>query len=188
MTLGAIPESRAPPEYELEREEKFVNGRLILLAVDHGPNSRKAFNWALKQFVTQADELHLLHVLPKSSGTGVSCTSPTSGSRSDSPVYEATQVLFQKLAKEAYDIARVRVVPVLRDGDAGKEICAEAARLQPVAVIMGSRGLGLMKSLLIGSATEYCTHHCPVPLVIVPHNYASGDDCTPDELRIEDTG
>ncbi|KAL2642508.1 hypothetical protein R1flu_010095 [Riccia fluitans] len=171
MTLGAIPESRAPKEYELEREEKFTNKRIILLAVDHGPNSRKAFDWALKHFVTPVDELYVLHVLPKPSGGTIPCTSPTSGSAGDSPVFEATQVLFQRLMKEAHDIAKVKVHPLIRDGDAGKEICAEAARLQPVAVIMGSRGLGLVKSLLIGSATEYCTHHCSVPLVIVPPHY-----------------
>ncbi|KAL3695794.1 hypothetical protein R1sor_009870 [Riccia sorocarpa] len=171
MTLGAIPESRAPEEYELEREEIFTDKRIILLAVDHGPNSRKAFHWGLKHFVTPADELYVLHVLPKHPGGTISCTSPTGASSGENPIYEATQVLFQKLQKEAHQLAKVKVHAIIKDGDAGKEICAEAARLQPVAVIMGSRGLGLMKSLLIGSATEYCTHHCPVPLVIVPPTY-----------------
>lgn len=64
MTLGAIPEAKVPREDELEREEKFSSARRILVAIDHGRNSQQAFTWALDQFVTHADTVYLLQVLP----------------------------------------------------------------------------------------------------------------------------
>lgn len=82
------------------------------------------------------------------------------------------------------------------EGDAGKIICKEAVRLKPAAVVMGTRGRGLVQrffffflppsyshsssllvcsclsffcSFLQGSASEYCFHHCKVaPVIIVP--------------------
>lgn len=53
-----------PREDELERDEKLSSGRVILVAIDHGPISQAAFTWALDQFVTHADTIDLLHVLP----------------------------------------------------------------------------------------------------------------------------
>ncbi|CAM6095385.1 unnamed protein product [Calypogeia fissa] len=156
MTLGAIPEAKVPREDELEREEKFLIGRRILVAVDHGRNSQRAFTWALDQFVTHVDKIHLLHVLPKGSGSETS------------PIYEATQMLYDKLSKEALDKCSVKIVKVFRSGDVGKEICAEATRVDATAVVMGCRGLGVVKSLLVGSATDYCVRHSPVPVIVVP--------------------
>ncbi len=34
-------------------------------------------------------------------------------------------------------------------------------------LVLGSRGLGDFKSLLLGSVSQECSHHSPVPLVIV---------------------
>lgn len=164
MTLGRIPEAKVPREDELEREEKFSSGRVIIVAVDHGPNSQIAFTWALDQFVTHADTIHLLHVVPKSSGAA--------GGSDHSSVYNATQMLFDKLIKEAYrKFDKVRLVRLLKTGEPGKEICAEAESSKAVAIVMGCRGLSAMKSMLIGSATDYCAKNSSVPVIIVPHQY-----------------
>ena len=47
-----------------ERFQPCRHGRNILVAVDHGQDSRRAFQWALANLVHMADTLHLVHVLP----------------------------------------------------------------------------------------------------------------------------
>ena len=52
------------PEPELERETVVRRrGRDILVAVDHGPNSKHAFDWALIHFCRLADTIHLVHAV-----------------------------------------------------------------------------------------------------------------------------
>lgn len=52
------------PEPELERETgERRRGRDILVAVDHGPKSKYAFDWALIHFCRLADTLHLVHAV-----------------------------------------------------------------------------------------------------------------------------
>ncbi|KAJ6671380.1 ADENINE NUCLEOTIDE ALPHA HYDROLASES-LIKE SUPERFAMILY PROTEIN [Salix viminalis] len=53
---------RALPEPDLERETgERRRGRDILIAVDHGPNSKHAFDWALIHLCRLADTIHLVH-------------------------------------------------------------------------------------------------------------------------------
>ncbi|XP_074275404.1 universal stress protein PHOS32 isoform X2 [Silene latifolia] len=143
------------PEPELERETvERRRGRDVIIAVDHGPNSKHAFDWALSHFCRLADTLHLVHAV---------------SSVKNEAVYEATQVLMEKLAVEAFQVLMVKSVARIVEGDAGKVICKEAERLHPAAVVMGTRGRGLVESVLKGSVSEYCFHHCKTaPIIIVP--------------------
>ncbi|XP_057550976.1 universal stress protein PHOS34 [Amaranthus tricolor] len=143
------------PEPELERETgERRRGRIVLIAVDHGHNSKHAFDWALAHFCRLADTIHLVHAV--------------SNVKNDED-YGATQVLMEKLAVEAFQVDMVKTIARVVEGDAGKVICKEAERLKPAAVIIGSRGRGLVQSVLQGSVGEYCLHHCKIaPLIVVP--------------------
>ncbi|CAI9775093.1 unnamed protein product [Fraxinus pennsylvanica] len=49
------------PEPELERETgERRRGRDIIIAVDHGPNSKHAFHWAITHLCRLADTVHLV--------------------------------------------------------------------------------------------------------------------------------
>ncbi|OIW14751.1 hypothetical protein TanjilG_05372 [Lupinus angustifolius] len=142
-------------EPELERETgERRRGRDIIIAIDHGPNSKHAFDWALIHFCKLADTIHLLHAV---------------SDVKNQLVYDLSQGLMEKLAVEAFQITMVQTVARIVEGDAGKVICKEAERIKPAAVIMGTRGRSLIQSVLQGSVGEYCFHHCKAaPLVIVP--------------------
>ncbi|KAI5592181.1 hypothetical protein BDE02_04G134800 [Populus trichocarpa] len=143
------------PEPGLERDTgERRRGRDILIAIDHGPNSKHAFDWALIHLCRLADTLHLVHAVSSVQNT---------------VVYETSQQLMEKLAVEALQVAMVRTVARIVQGDAGKVICNEAERLKPAAVVMSTRGRSLVQSVLQGSVSEYCFHHCKAaPVIIVP--------------------
>ncbi|KAG6571109.1 uncharacterized protein LOC111448293 [Cucurbita moschata] len=143
------------PEPELERETAVRRrGRDILVAVDHGPNSKHAFDWALIHFCRLADTIHLVHAV---------------SNVKNELVYEYSQGLMEKLAVEAFEVAMVRTVARIVQGDAGKIICKEAEKLKPAAVVMGTRGRSLIQSVLQGSVSEHVFHNCKsAPVIIVP--------------------
>ncbi|KAL3730728.1 hypothetical protein ACJRO7_027715 [Eucalyptus globulus] len=118
-----------PPELERETTARR-RGRVVLVAVDHGPNSKHAFDWALIHFCRLADTLHLVHAV---------------SSANNEVIHEQSQVLMEKLAIEAFQVAMVRTVARIVEGDPGKVICREAKRLKPAAVVMGTRGRSLIQ-------------------------------------------
>lgn len=52
----------AQPELERETGERR-RGRDLLVAVDFGPNSKHAFDWALGHIARMADTVHLVHAV-----------------------------------------------------------------------------------------------------------------------------
>ncbi|XP_031271128.1 uncharacterized protein LOC116129551 [Pistacia vera] len=139
----------------LERETgERRRGRDILIAVDHGPNSKHAFDWALIHLCRLADTIHLVHAV---------------STVNNEIVYEASRELMQNLALEALEVAMVMTEARIVQGEAGKVICKEAERMKAAAVVMGIRGRSLMQSVLQGSVSEYCFHNCKsASVVIVP--------------------
>ncbi|KAK6946265.1 UspA, partial [Dillenia turbinata] len=137
-----IPKVQEPVELERETAERR-RGRDVLIAIDHGPNSKHALDWALPHLCCLADTIHLV--------CAVSSTLSLSLSLSAS----AASIYGRKLVKTKDHIA---------EGDAGKVICKYAERLKPVTVVMGTRG-----SVIQGSVSEYCFHNCKsAPVIIVP--------------------
>ncbi|KAK6916588.1 UspA, partial [Dillenia turbinata] len=147
------PEVQGPVELERETGERR-RGRDIVIAIDHGPNSKHAFDWAITHFCRLADTIHLVNAVSNGAGE---------------IVYEMTEGLMEKLAAEAFEVAMVKTVARIVNGDAGKVICKYAERVKPVAVVMGTRGRSLIQSVIQGSVSEYCFHNCKsAPVIIVP--------------------
>ncbi|KAF5745718.1 hypothetical protein HS088_TW07G01310 [Tripterygium wilfordii] len=147
----------AVTEPELERDTGLRRRdipRDILIAIDHDRNSRQAFEWALIHLCRPTDTIHLVHAV---------------SSVRNEELYLATQALMEKLSFEAAQAGVGATVARIVKGDAGKVICWEAERLLPAAVVMGSKGKSIVRSVLRGSVSEYCFKHCKVsPVVIVP--------------------
>ncbi|RRT79404.1 hypothetical protein B296_00025445 [Ensete ventricosum] len=130
-----IPLVQEPVELDRETGERR-RGRDIVVAVDHGPNSRHALHWALVHLCRLADTLHFVHAV--SSTTTLYLLSSLLSYFFSSP--ESVQNLDRR-AERGGVRSQARIV----EGDAGKVICREAERLKPAAVVMGTRGRNLMQ-------------------------------------------
>ncbi|XP_071716157.1 universal stress protein PHOS32 isoform X1 [Rutidosis leptorrhynchoides] len=136
--------------------------RDVIVAVDHGPKSKHAFDWAILHFCRPGDTVHLVHAV---------------SSLKNNIVYDVSQTLLEKLSSEALNVSKVKVMTRIVEGDAGKAICKEAEKVKPIAVVMGTRGRSLMQSVLKGSVSEYCFHNCKVsPVIIVPGIVEAGEE------------
>ena len=69
---------------------------------------------------------------------------------------------------EITDSLSTQVRTLLRIGDPGKEICAEAKASGIDLIVMGYRGLGWIKRTIMGSVATHVLHETPCPVLIVP--------------------
>jgi nucleotide-binding universal stress UspA family protein len=71
-------------------------------------------------------------------------------------------------------LAPIRPDPVIHiiksevDADSvGNVVCAKAGSLGAAALVMASHSKSKLAELFLGSVTNYCTHHAPVPVLVV---------------------
>ena len=62
---------------------------------------------------------------------------------------------------------RVSVSTVLSDKPVRAALIEQVATGRHDLVVMGSRGRGALRSVLLGSVSHYVLHHSPVPVLIV---------------------
>jgi len=83
---------------------------------------------------------------------------------------------FKKIAQDALDKSLeeaaastigVSVTPLLHQGHPANVLVAEAHDAD--LLVVGSRGLGGFKGLLLGSVSQQCAHHATCPVAIVPN-------------------
>ena len=93
---------------------------------------------------------------------------------------------FRKLAEAALEKtlqevgageSGVSVTAILREGQPADVLCAEAPNADDLLVV-GSRGLGGFRGLLLGSVSQQVVNHSTCPVVVVPHHEAEDKHTT----------
>ena len=133
----------------------------ILVAVDGSKHSDAAFDVAVDIAQKYGSQLFVLHVFQGGTGTG------TLVSSTDEDVNRSIgqQVLnsYEETAKER-DLQNVDIL--LQEGDAAQRIMETANEIKCGLVILGSRGRGGFKDLLLGSVSHKVTSHADCPVLI----------------------
>ncbi|HWB22876.1 MAG TPA: universal stress protein [Gaiellaceae bacterium] len=78
----------------------------------------------------------------------------------------AQQALDEALAEVDVEASGVKATTVVTQGQAADVLCAEAKGAD--LLVVGSRGLGGFRGLMLGSVSQQCAHHAPCALAIVP--------------------
>ncbi|MDZ7730272.1 MAG: universal stress protein [Natrialbaceae archaeon] len=121
----------------------------ILYATDFSDNANLAFD-ELRELEPAVDTSHLLHV---------------SGS-DESPSEDATDRL-EALASELGE-AGIGTSIAVEHGDPAEEILAAADAFDPTCILVGSRGQGRLRRLLLGSVSGHVAIHSETNVLIVP--------------------
>jgi nucleotide-binding universal stress UspA family protein len=153
--VAIVREEGEPPP---ERRER------VLAAVDGSDSSQRAARWALDEARARQADLYVLNAwsMPNPGGYAYGTFAIDPAVFSDA----SAQVLGNAI--EALDIGDedVRVERVSVSGGASWAIlqATKAADL----LVMGSRGLGGFKGMLLGSVTTQVSRHAECPVVVVP--------------------
>jgi len=134
----------------------------IVVGVDSSKTSLKALRWALDEAKLRGSRLELVHAFPRPELVGMTMvvTLP-----SDDELREASaQVLKESL--EAVGGPGDAEVSTHVGAGGPASVLVETAKDADLLVI-GSRGLGGFRGMLLGSVTQQVIAHAPCPVVVI---------------------
>jgi nucleotide-binding universal stress UspA family protein len=134
----------------------------IVVGFDGSPPSRQALRWAVEEARRRSARLVVLHANPPPGIAGLVDDGGLVWDQTDADEAARSVVDAAVAAIDSTDVSLDRLVvadapaPALLD-------CAAGASL----VVLGSRGLGGFKGLLLGSVSSHVLHHAPCAVVVV---------------------
>ena len=143
-------------------------GQRILAGIDGSETSACALVWALDEARARGATVEAVHAwhVPYSLSLAAAAV--------DFPAFEdaARHLLDGMVDAVAAEASGVPVEPVLVSGFAADVLLGAAENAD--LVVVGSRGVGGFRGLLLGSVSHQVAHHAPCPVVVVPRR---GPDC-----------
>jgi nucleotide-binding universal stress UspA family protein len=149
----------------------------ILIGCDFSGDSRLAVEYGLSLAQEFEAELHLVHVIapptyPEFLKTGASAAH---GIQDQVLSDLLTQKLQDLVPGEARNWCRLHTA--LLEGPPYQELIDYADRQSMDMIVMGMRGHGLVRTLLLGSTTDRVVRHTPCPVLVVSSR--SGEQASP---------
>lgn len=144
----------------------------IVVGVDGSPQAEKAIDWALDESRVHGDDVVLVHAwqYPGLALTGYAgATLPVFGAEDIKKLADDLLVACTKsVRKRAPDVA---VDSRLVEGHPAAALVEASAGAR--LLVVGTRGLGGFKGMLMGSVSTACAHHARCPVVVVPERTTS---------------
>lgn len=146
---------------------------MIVVGVDGSECSRSALRFALNEARIRHVKLRIVvawHVPLAAYGAG--WAPPPPGLAEDAEA-AGKEVLEDALRTAGEEGDSVEIESVVREGQSAQVLVEEAERAE--LLVIGSRGRGGFRELMLGSVSQQCAHHarCPVAIVRV------GCECAP---------
>ncbi|KAG8373519.1 hypothetical protein BUALT_Bualt11G0032600 [Buddleja alternifolia] len=152
--------------------------RLVGIGMDYSETSKSALKWAINNLIEEGDHIIMIHVVsPKADPTNKQLFEDTGSPLI--PLEEFREINVSKYYglnpdREVLDMLdtvskakRVKVVAKVYWGDPREKLCDAVEQLKLDSLVVGSRGLGTIKRVILGSVSNYVvqTATCPVTVV-----------------------
>ncbi|BFZ10744.1 hypothetical protein BsWGS_13783 [Bradybaena similaris] len=143
--------------------------RKILIAMDGSKHSDYAFDWYVKYFYKEKDDLLIVYC---NEHTGLmSAPPPTSDLNAVSKLVKEDEMdstnALNQFTKKLQNAGIKGNVLRLFGGKPGELIVKASEEHKVDMIITGTRGLGTIRRTLMGSVSEYVVHHASVPVLVV---------------------
>jgi nucleotide-binding universal stress UspA family protein len=149
-----------------ERTPPGSPGGRVVAAFDGSPPSRAAVVWALAAAARAGTSLEVVVVLPVEDSWGdAELLDPGRVDLVRSDVAVHVRELLDEYRGDGPDAARVRVTTTVVPGRPADELVRRSA--DAGLLVVGSRGRGTTRSVLLGSVALSCVPRAPCPVVVV---------------------
>ncbi|CAH9083498.1 unnamed protein product [Cuscuta europaea] len=154
--------------------------RSIGVAMDYSATSKLALRWAIENLIDEGDRMTIIHAVSPNSKADP--TNKQLFQDTGSPLIPLSEFREIDLGKkyglvpdaEVLDILdtvskqkKVIVVAKVYWGDPRDTICDAVDHLKLDSLVLGSRGLGAIKRVLLGSVSNYVVQNATCPVTVV---------------------
>ncbi|KAF9664193.1 hypothetical protein SADUNF_Sadunf17G0130700 [Salix dunnii] len=152
--------------------------RTFGVGMDYSPTSKASLRWAAENMVEEGDRIILIHVQPPQADHSRKQLFEDTGSPLV-PLEEFREINYSKQYglthdPEVHDILDTvsktkgaKVVAKIYWGDAREKLIDAVDDLKLDSLVIGSRGLGAIKRVLLGSVSYYVVTNAPCPVTVV---------------------
>ncbi|KAL6959668.1 hypothetical protein U1Q18_039822 [Sarracenia purpurea var. burkii] len=156
----------------------MVKTSTVGIGMDYSATSKSALQWAIENLVQADDLIVIVHVLsPKSDHTNKKLFESTGSPLipleefRDITVCKKYGLIPDPEVLELLDIASntkaAKVVAKIYWGDPREKLCDCVEDLKLDSLVVGSRGLGAIKRVLLGSVSNYVVQNAACPVTVV---------------------
>ncbi|KAJ3673237.1 hypothetical protein LUZ60_006611 [Juncus effusus] len=185
---GLIGQETAPtmipaaPAAEVVEKKKL---NVVVAAVDDSEGSHYALSWAIDRIISSRRDDSQLVVLyaqhavdifadPVAGHDPLPYAPAVSAAYTPTSVFEsmkkANEENSKRIIARAVDICKskgVNATTAIVEGEPKDALCDAAEQLHADLLVVGSRGLGMLKRAFLGSVSDYVVHHAKCPVLIV---------------------
>jgi nucleotide-binding universal stress UspA family protein len=142
---------------------------MIVVGVDHSAGAKAALRFALQEARLRRATLRVVHAWQFGyiGAPGIEAGSTMVGAELEELRHGAEAALEATLREAIPDTDGVKLDRRVVEGPAAPVLVEESHGAD--LLVVGSRGLGGFRGLLLGSVGQQCAHHAGCPVVIVPH-------------------
>ncbi|KAK9271984.1 hypothetical protein L1049_003108 [Liquidambar formosana] len=156
----------------------MAKARTVGIGMDNSPSSKSALRWAVDNLMGAEDRIILIHVQSPSSD----CSKKKLFENAGSPFIPLEEFKEINVSKqygltpdpEVLDVldtvSRTKGAKVLVKvywGDPREKLCDAVEDLKLDSLVVGSRGLGVIKRVLLGSVSNYVVTNATCPVTVV---------------------
>ena len=142
-----------------------VEYKTIVVPVDGSENGKRALQHAISVSERNEAQLIIVHVANIVSAISNFDQTPISGGYVSEQIAEDMEETGNDIVKDVP--ADLKVKSVFEVGSPGPAVLAVAKKYNADLIVMGSRGLGPLKGLFMGSVSSYVTSHSTCPVLVV---------------------
>jgi nucleotide-binding universal stress UspA family protein len=136
----------------------------IVVGVDGSPDGERALHWAIDEARLRGTDLELVQAAPPA-GRLDAVTARSSREELEESAEHLLDQILEEVVLARVDTEDVVVHRTVRSGAAAEVLC-DAARGADLLVV-GARGHGGFRGLLLGSVAYQVVSHAPCPVVVV---------------------
>lgn len=147
----------------------MVEYKKIIVPADGSENSKRALAHAVAIANRNDAELIIVHVANIVSAISNFDQTPISGGYVSEQIAEDMEATGKEILNEVIEEVpdNITVKSVFEVGSPGPAVLAVAKKNNADLIVMGSRGLGPLKGLFMGSVSSYVTSHSTCPVLVV---------------------